>query len=141
MVLTILLGLRQPRLVLAVGAAATIGATVIITLLPNFGELLYGVTFGKTGSSSYFDGSPAVLDETKSFVQQPILGWGWGGKFSYSIVTQLLACTGVVGTICFLAAVSGTLIASRTTETLVATLQTGDCKHMHKAPRTQCLST
>ena len=113
LILIVLLGLRQPRLVFVVCAAATFATGVIVMLLPSFGELIYGVTFGKTSSSSYSDRSSAVLDGLQSFLQQPLLGWGWGGSFSYSIATQLLACTGVVGTICFLAAVSGTFIASR----------------------------
>ena len=142
LVLTILLGLRQPRLVLAVGAAATIGATVIITLLPNFGELLYGVTLGKTGSSSFLIEGTAVLDglQVVCAAAHSRLGMGRQLQLSYSYAIACLhGCCGnyLLPGSCLRNSYSLT----HGTKFYVATLQTGDCKHMHKAPRTQCLST
>ena len=90
LILIVLLGLRQPRLVLVVGAAATVAAGVIVMLLPSFGELIYGVTFGKTSSSSYSDRSSAVLEgDSSRFCSSPCLV---GDGVAASAIASLRNC-------------------------------------------------
>jgi hypothetical protein len=48
------------------------------------------------------------------FSRQPWFGFGWGADFSYSIVTQMMANVGVLGSVAFICAIAGTFIASAT---------------------------
>jgi hypothetical protein len=48
------------------------------------------------------------------FARQPWFGFGWGADFSYSIVTQMLANVGLLGSCAFVFAIAATLVASVT---------------------------
>lgn len=112
-VLGLLLARRRPGLMLVLGACLVVAGSVLLTLLPGFRDALYEFTFNKAASGSYVERSGAVWDAFNLFGQQPLFGLGWGGNFSFSIVSILLANVGLVGTLVFAVAVSATLLASR----------------------------
>lgn len=112
-VLLLLLGLRRPGPALAGGIAVTLLAVVALAALPALRDALYGVTLGKSQTSSYGDRTAAIFAAIDTFMNYPWLGHGWGSDYSYSIVTQMLANTGVLGMAAFIAAFGGTLVISR----------------------------
>ena len=112
-VLALLLARRRPGLMLALGACLAVAGSALLTLLPAFRDALYEFTFDKAASGSYIERSGAVWDAFNLFGARPLLGLGWGGNFSFSIVSTLLANVGLVGTLVFAAAVLATLLASR----------------------------
>lgn len=112
-VLMLLLGLRRPGPALAGGIGLALLATIALAVLPELRETMYGVTFGKSETTSYGDRTAAIVAAIDMFRGYPWIGRGWGSDYSYSIVTQLLANTGVLGTAAFAAAIAGTLLISR----------------------------
>ena len=113
-VLALLLARRRPGLIIALCAGAAAAGSVLLMFMPDFRDALYEFTFAKGSSGSYLERSQAVWDAFALFGKQPLFGLGWGGNFSFSIVSTLLANAGLVGTLLFSAAILATLMASRT---------------------------
>ena len=112
MVLGLLLARRRPVWMMGFTGSATVAAALLLTVFPSFRDALYQFTFNKTSSGSYIERSGAVWDAFNLFYAHPLLGLGWGGNFSFSIVSTLLADTGLIGTILFLVAIGATILAS-----------------------------
>ena len=112
-VLALLLARRRPGLIFGLCAGAAVAGSVLLMFLPDFRDALYEFTFAKGSSGSYIERTEAVWDAFALFGKQPLFGLGWGGNFSFSIVSTLLADVGLVGTVLFSAAILATLLASR----------------------------
>ena len=113
-VLCLLLARRRPMFTLAVfGSVAVLGGLWIATV-PTAQDALYNMTFGKFEHGTYVQRSRTLAPAMELFSRQPWFGFGWGADFSYSIVTLMLANVGLVGSLAFVLAVMGTLIASMT---------------------------
>ena len=109
----ILLGMRQPGKVAILGLLGAFSLAIILALVPEVREVAYDFTFGKSSSSSYIDRTATVWRAFDLFLQRPLLGWGWGTDFSYSIVSIMLSNTGMIGTAVFALAFGGTVMALR----------------------------
>ena len=83
-----------------------------LAAVPSAQEALYNVTLGKFTVGSYVERSTTIAPAMELFDRQPWFGFGWGADFSYSIVTLMLANAGVVGSLAFVIAIAGTLLAS-----------------------------
>lgn len=113
LVLGALIARRRPMQVLLLGGGALVAGGLIVAMIPTYGDVIYEFTFGKAGGGSYADRTGAVWEAFRLFSDHPQFGLGWGGNFSFSIVSTLLANVGLVGTLLFTACISATLLASR----------------------------
>ena len=111
-VLGLLLARRRPVWMMGFTGGATIAAALLLTVFPSFREALYQFTFNKTSSGSYIERSGAVWDAFNLFYAHPLLGLGWGGNFSFSIISTLLADSGLIGSFLFVVAIGATILAS-----------------------------
>jgi hypothetical protein len=111
-ILGLLLARRRPMFAVAMfGCVAVIGGLWLASV-PSAWDALYNMTFGKFEGGSYVERSTTIAPAMELFSRQPWFGFGWGADFSYSLVTQMLANLGIVGSFSFLFAVTGTFVAS-----------------------------
>jgi hypothetical protein len=111
-VLMLLLVARRPSMILIMLVAAVV-VTFILMFIPSLREVIYSVTLGKTATGSYLDRSGSVWNALPFVAMRPLVGWGWGGIETYSIVTQLLTSVGIIGTAFFMGGLVTTIVASR----------------------------
>jgi hypothetical protein len=113
-VLCLLVAKRRPAFALAVFCLIAVLGGLCLASFPTAQEALYNMTFGKFEHGTYVQRSGTLAPAIERFSRQPWFGFGWGTDFSYSIVTLMLANVGIIGSLAFVVAVMGTLIASRT---------------------------
>jgi O-antigen ligase len=81
--------------------------------VPAARDALYVMTLGKFEVGTYGERAATLGPAIQAFERQPLLGTGWGTDFSYSVATQMLANSGLIGTALFVCAIIATLVASR----------------------------
>jgi hypothetical protein len=111
-VLGLLLARRRPMFALTVFASVAVVGGLWLATVPAAWDAFYNMTMGKIDQGSYVERSTTIGPAMDLFARQPWFGFGWGADFSYSIVTIMLANVGLVGSIAFLFAIGGTLVAS-----------------------------
>ena len=111
-VLAMLLAVRRPGVIMLAGICVLIIAVAAFVLLPTFRKAMYNMTIGKSSTSSYVDRTASFGNAIAVFVAHPWVGGGWGGDFSYSIITNLLANVGLIGSALFVVALAGTILTS-----------------------------
>ena len=111
-VLGLLLARRRPMFALVMFASMALIGGIWLATVPTAQEAFYNMTLGKFTEGSYVERSTTIAPAMELFAKQPWFGFGWGADFSYSIVTLMLANAGVVGSLAFVIAIAGTLMAS-----------------------------
>jgi len=117
-ILGLLLARRRPLFALRVFACIGIVGGIWLAAMPSAREAVYNMTFGKFEHGSYVERSTTFGPAVELFTRQPWFGFGWGADFSYSLVTQMLANVGLVGSAAFLAAITATLMALQSAQKL-----------------------
>jgi hypothetical protein len=113
LVLGLLLMRRRPMFAAGIFAGIAVIGGLYIASVPSARDALYNMTLGKLDRGSYLERSSTFGPAIEAFQRHPFFGAGWGTDFSYSLVTQMLANVGLVGTAAFLIAGGATLAASR----------------------------
>lgn len=103
---------QRPALIPVAGLPAVLAAIAGLVALPGLREAVYTTTFGKANSYSYKDRTGTMAEALHQFQQHPLVGRGWGTDHSLSIVTQLLASIGVIGTGLFVLAAGTTVLTA-----------------------------
>ena len=111
-VLGLLLARRRPLFAVTMFGIVVVVGGIYLASVPTAGDALYNMTFGKFSGGSYVERSTTFAPAMELFARQPWFGFGWGADFSYSILTQMLANVGVVGSTSFVFAVAATFVAS-----------------------------
>ena len=111
-VLGLLLARRRPMFALVMFASMALIGGIWLATVPTAQDAFYNMTLGKFTEGSYVERSTTIAPAMELFAKQPWFGFGWGADFSYSIVTLMLANAGVVGSLAFVIAIAGTLMAS-----------------------------
>lgn len=104
---------QRPALLPVVGLPVVLAGTLALAVLPKLRAAIWQTTFGKTQTFSYKDRTGSMAEALDRFHHYPLAGQGWASDYSYSMVTQLLANTGAIGTLLFALAAGATLLAAR----------------------------
>ncbi len=106
-----LIALERPVISLVAGVPVLTVFLGILTVFPKALDVLLASTVNKSESFSYSDRTSQVVLDLTHFLQQPVIGNGWGRAANFNAVVTLLCNVGVIGTTLFAACGLLTLVS------------------------------